>query len=347
MKLVAVYTSQRAVSLQKVSKTICDVMASDDIICDFLNPSMLDKQTLNQFDASLTVMPFDLAPCFNYFYNYWRWRYELKKPSIFYTTIEGDVLNPNTYEWIKRDLDFVANSRYTESKLRKGGYKVRELIYHGIDLNLYDPSKYDEDAKKVRERLGFSQNDFVFLYIASSHPRKCHDKASQVMRILEKRDPSIKLVVLTDEKATSYYQGISNTVVLTDFGSIDESSIPALYRAVDAYAQFSCIEGFGMPVLEALAIGKLVVHVSYMPLTEITTPDTSVRVKPVKRRFVEGGGSAILYELYDYDPSDFAEAMIKAKQIVQSDPSIVDKARKRAQEFDAQKLYKGFTKYFM
>jgi glycosyltransferase involved in cell wall biosynthesis len=128
---------------------------------------------------------------------------------------------------------------------------------------------------------------------------------------------------------------------------MDESTIPALYKAVDAYAQFSCAEGFGLPVLEALAMGKLVVHANYMPLSEITTPETSVRVKPIKKKYVEGGGSAILFEFYDYEVKDFAEAMLKAKELVQTDPSIADKARKRALEFDAYKLYKAFAKYFV
>jgi glycosyltransferase involved in cell wall biosynthesis len=347
MKMIAVYTSKKAVSLQKVAKTVCDVLAGEEIFCDFLEPSVIDLSPLSEYDGSLTVMPFDLAPCFTYFYTYWMWKQYTKKPSIFYTTIEGDVLNPHMYEWVKRDLDFVANSRYTEMKLKKHGYRVKEVIYHGIDLNLYDPSKYDEEAKKLREKLGFSQNDFVFLYVASSHPRKCHDKAAATMKILEKIDPSIKLVVLTDELATKYYKDVNNVLLLTDFGSIDEATMPALYKAVDAYAQFSCAEGFGLPVLEALAMGKLVVHVNYMPLTEITTPETSVRVKPIKRKYVEGGGSAILYEFYDYEAKDFAEAMIRAKELVSTDPSIADKARKRASEFDAYKLYKAFVKYFV
>jgi len=347
MKMIAVYTSKRAVSLQKVAKTICDVLASEEIFCDFLEPSVTEIENLSQYDGSLTVMPFDLAPCFSYFYNYWIWKKQLNKPSIFYATIEGEVLNPHLYEWVKRDLDFVANSKYTEMKLKKHGYKVKEIIYHGIDLNLYDPSKYDEEAKKLREKLGFTQNDFVFLYIASSHPRKCHDKAAATMKILEKVDPSIKLVVLTDANAARLYKDVNNVLILTDFGSVDETMIPALYKAVDAYVQFSCIEGFGMPVLEALAMGKLVVHTNYMPLSEITTPETSVRVKPTKKKYVEGGGSTILYEFFDYEPKDFADAMIKAKELVKTDPSIADKARKRAEEFDAQKLYKAFTKYFV
>ena len=347
MKMIAVYTSKRAISLQKVSKTICDILAGDDIICDFLDPSIGDLNILSQYDGSLTVMPFDLAPCFSYFYNYWIWKRHVKKPSLFYTTIEGEVLNPSIYEWVKRDLDFIANSRYTWEKLRKRGYRVIDTIYHGIDLNLYDPSKYDDDAKKIRGKIGLLHNDFAFLYIASSHPRKCHDKASQVMRQLEKKDPSIKLVVLSDNNVERYYKDLGNVILLTDFGNIDEAMIPALYKACDAYAQFSCIEGFGLPLIEALAMGKLVVHTNYMPLSEITTPETSVRVKPTKRKLVEGGGSSIVFEFFDYEATDFADAMIKAKQLVQSDPSIVDKARKRAQEFDAYKLYKEFTKYFV
>jgi len=345
-KLIAVHTSMKAVSVYKVTRNICDVVLEDGIICDIVPLTELDHHIYTSHNGSLIFIPFDLSFCLNYFYHAWKWIYEHRKRVAFYTTIEGDVMNPSMYEWIRRDLRFIANSKYTETKLRTAGFNVNEVIYHGIDLDLYDYRKYDEDAKMFREKLGLSKNDFVVLYIASSHPRKCHDLARQTALILEKIDPSIKLVVLTDENASALYRDSKNVVVLTDFGGFEESNMPVLYKSADIYAHFSCSEGFGLPVLEALSMGKMVVHPNYIPLNEITTPDTSVRVKVIKRRYIEGGGSAIVYELNIYDPSKFAEAIVEARKIVESEPSLPDRCRERASYFDMRKIYKSFVKYF-
>jgi glycosyltransferase involved in cell wall biosynthesis len=321
-------------------------MAQDGVVCTSIPIAELTDEVYNTYNGSFIVMPFDMSFCFNHFYVARKWRYEARKPSVFYTTIEGDVLNPSMYEWIKRDLDFIANSQYTKAKLTSAGYKVREVVYHGIDLNLYDYRKYDDDAKLVREKLGFSPNDFVVLYIASSHPRKCHDLASQTASILQNLDQSIKIVVVSDSGAVKFYKDLNNVVVLTDFGNLGEEFMPILYKVADIYAQFSCAEGFALPVLEALAMGKLVVHPKYIPLTEITTDSTSVRVPIMKKKWVQGGGSAILFELHEYSPQAFANAILKAKEIVSTDPSIHDKCRKRAEEFDMFKVYKPLSKYF-
>jgi glycosyltransferase involved in cell wall biosynthesis len=344
-RLIAVHTSQRAVSLIKVARNICDSIYIDGILCSFIPISELTIEVYDSYNGSLMVMPFDLSFCFNYFYIARKWRCEVKKPTAFYTTIEGDVLNPSIYEWVHRDLEFIANSQYTKNKLVASGYKVRDVIYHGIDLNLYDYRKYDDDAKTVREKLGFKPDDFLVLYIASSHPRKCHDLASQTATILQKLDPSIKIVVVSDSNVSKFYGDLNNVVLLTDFGNLGEEFMPILYKTADIYAQFSCIEGFGMPVLEALSMGRLVAHPRYMPLTEITTDDTSVRVPIVKKRWVQGGGSAITYEFNVYEPSMFASSIIKAKELVKTDPSIPDRCRKRAEDFDMFKVYKPFTKY--
>jgi glycosyltransferase involved in cell wall biosynthesis len=346
VKLVAVHTSQRAVSLQKVTKNICDVVAQDGIVCTTIPILELVEEAYKNYNGSLIVIPFDLSLCLNYFVVARTWKFNYGKPIAFYTTIEGDVYNPSMYEWVRRDLEFIANSQYTKNKLSRHGYRVPDVIYHGIDLNLYDYTKYGDDAKVVREKLGFKPDDFVVLYIASSHPRKCHDLAAQTTKILQEVDKSIKIVVVSDSTAQRYYSGVNNVMLLTDFGNLGEEFMPILYKVADIYAQFSCAEGFGLPILESLAMGKLVVHAKYMPLTEITTDDTSVRVPVVKRRWIQGGGSAILFEMNIYEPQMFASAIIKAKERVLTEPSLPDKCRKRAEEFDMHKVYKPFTKYF-
>ena len=122
-----------------------------------------------------------------------------------------------------------------------------------------------------------------------------------------------------------------------------------LYTLVDKLSKtrflwwLSKSEGFGLPVLEALSAGKPVVHADYKPLSEITSRDTSFRVKVYDVVYKRELGS-IEYELHYYDPNEFAEAIIYAKdQVLRNRDEFREKCLERARIFDARKTYKVFV----
>jgi len=110
----------------------------------------------------------------------------------------------------------------------------------------------------------------------------------------------------------------------------------------DLYVQASLSEGFALPVLEALSAGKPVVHADYAPLNEVTTPKTSFRVRVVDTIYKREIG-AIEYELHFYDPNEFADMIIYAKdQVLRSRVEYAHACVRRAKQFDARKTYKQF-----
>jgi glycosyltransferase involved in cell wall biosynthesis len=123
-----------------------------------------------------------------------------------------------------------------------------------------------------------------------------------------------------------------------------EEFVRAFYGALDLYAQFSISEGFGLPVLEALASGRLVVHADYEPLSEVTSKETSFRV-PVRDVVYYTDYTAIRFELHLYDPGEFADVLLQAKDLVtRSKPEeLVGLARSRAREFDIYRVYGRFA----
>ena len=66
-------------------------------------------------------------------------------------------------------------------------------------------------------------------------------------------------------------------VVLTGF--VDREDIPRLYGTCDAFALVSFLEGFGIPVIEAMACGAPVVAADACSLTEVTS-DAGLLVDP-------------------------------------------------------------------
>ena len=146
-----------------------------------------------------------------------------------------------------------------------------------------------------------------------------------------------------------YYSDLENCIVSDEFGKLSEDKILGLYHACDLYAHAALSEGFGLPVLEALACGKPVVHADYKPLSEITTKKISYRCKVVG--ISDWGGdttehTGITYELHFYDPNEFGDLILQAKDELMKERN--EKTRlclNRARQFDLHKTYKKFLKY--
>jgi glycosyltransferase involved in cell wall biosynthesis len=115
---------------------------------------------------------------------------------------------------------------------------------------------------------------------------------------------------------------------------------------IDLYSQFSLCEGFGMPVLEALACGRPVIHANYDPLSEITSKETSFRV-PVRERRYYKELAGILYELNIYSPEEYADIILQAKdEIKKRKDEFETLCKSRAKEFDCSNTYPKF-KYWL
>jgi len=294
----------------------------------------------------LFVMTFDTIWARPYFCAY----YLLKSDgwnTIFYTTIEGKPLRFLGDEWIYRECEFIANSNYTKKKIAKEGGRVLDVIHHGIDTRKYRNLKFM--GRIMRSELGASEKEFIVLYIAGGYRRKGHDLFRSVIQYVGKKDNTIKFVVVTQPNAIQYYADLENCIVSDEFGNLPEEKIIGLFHACDLYAQPSLSEGFGLPVLEALACGKVVVHPDYEPLSEITTKSTSYRCKVATVSEWSGEReehTGIIYELHLYDPNEFGDLIIQAKDELMKERKEKERlCLNRAKQFDMHKTYKKFLKY--
>ncbi|TDA41344.1 MAG: hypothetical protein DSO07_05175 [Thermoproteota archaeon] len=334
---IALFTSKIGVSLKKVAYDIAKVLEqmNDEPILAY---EPLDIGTILGAEAGIIVMPVDLATCSQYLYLAYRMS-SLGKKTIYYGTIEGYVRNPEAFDWVRREVDFVANSEYTKEKLVAAGYRVIDVVYHGIDTSQYKDAP--TLGARARSKLGIGEDTFIVGYIASDHRRKGHDYASRVARIVGKKDPKIKFIVVSRDGAEKFYRDLDNVMFLNRFGSLSEESIKTLYGMFDLYSQFSLIEGFGLPVLEALASGKPVVHGNYKPLSEITSSESSFRV-PIRGKKLYEEASGILFELHLYDPEEYADIIIQAKdEITRRKKEYEEAAIIRARKFE---LYPTYSK---
>lgn len=342
---VGIVTSEKSVSLQRVAHDIRDVLLYNNIkVKRMIYSPNADPSLYRDLDAVIIVMTFDTFWAVGYFLICYNVMSKGKK-CIFYTTVEGDPIRYQGDDWIYRELKFIANSEFTKERLQLIGAEVTKVIHHGIDVHKIYQCKFMRNL--YRGGLGLKDDDFMVLYIAGAYMRKGHEYLAQAIKYVNKKDPSIKFVIFTQPKAKPVYFGLKNTLVITDFGSLDESDIYALYHSCDLYVQASLSEGFGLPVLEALSAGKPVVHPDYKPLTEITDERTSFRV-PVKTITKGRDVGGILFLLHHYDPEEMGEVIINAKEeVIKRRNEFEEACVERAMKFNMWDKYKAFVEELM
>jgi glycosyltransferase involved in cell wall biosynthesis len=339
-------TSERAVSLRKVAMDVADVLRENgfSVLEPMLYPDAVKFSQL-KFQATYIVMAFDTIWATPFFYLGYRAKADGKK-YVWYATVEGKILRTPHEDWVFRELEFVAVSKYVARKLAEAGARVKAIVYHGVDTQ--EAFIYGAWGPKVRRSLGFSENDFVVGYLAGAYTRKGHEIFAEVIKLVAQRDPTIKFVVVTQPQAQQAYADAPNTLVLTSFGQKGKEWIWGFYNALDLYAHPALAEGFGLPVLETLACGKPVVHADYEPLSEITTPETSFRVPVVDIEYAYDAyhlRTGIHYEHHLYDSQEFAEAILQAKEEVLNRKNELYKlCVERASEFEKRKVYNAIAR---
>ncbi|MEM1820423.1 MAG: glycosyltransferase [Thermosphaera sp.] len=338
---VAIVTSDRSVSLQGVASTIGRVLEGRGASVKLVLSPVMSSATYEGVEGAVVVMTFDPIWATPYFSLAWLLEYNGIR-TVFYTTIEGRARREVWHEWIYRDLSFVANSRYTARKLGEEGARVLGVVHHGIFTEEVAAAR--EMGRVVRRELGFGEEDVVVGYLAGGYVRKGHREFAEVIRIVGRKAPDVKFVVVTQPSAASFYSGLDNCVVLDRFGGVEREWVYGFYHALDVYAHPALGEGFGLPVLEALAAGKPVVHADYDPLSEITTKECSFRVRVTEvGTYSEGGG--IRYELHFFDHGEFADAIIAAvDEVRRRGDELRAQCLERAKAFHARKKYNMFAR---
>ncbi|MCL7454180.1 MAG: glycosyltransferase family 4 protein [Anaerolineae bacterium] len=178
------------------------------------------------------------------------------------------------------------------------------VVYPGRDESLvpvHDPLLLDA----VQARYGLRAP--YILYLGTLHPRKNLVRLVQAFAHLQSRAsetayPLARLqLVLAGQKGWLYEEvfaevkrlGLEGRVVLT--GYVAGEDLPALLSGAEAFAFPSLYEGFGFPVLEAMACGVPVVCSGTSSLPEVAG-DAALLVDPLD---VEAIGSALFRLLTD------------------------------------------------
>lgn len=137
-----------------------------------------------------------------------------------------------------------------------------------------------EDVAAYRARAGLPPR--FILTVGTLQPRKNLGRLLEAYAELRRRDPSAPPLVIAGSNgwgreslpARTAALGIAGHVRLLGF--VDAADLPLLYNAATVFAYPSRYEGFGLPVLEAMACGTPTVVASGSSLTEVAPHAPSV-----------------------------------------------------------------------
>lgn len=129
-------------------------------------------------------------------------------------------------------------------------------------------------ASRVRKRFGIDRP--YVLNVGDLHSRKNQIGLIRAFRQLLASHPKLPHLLVLAGKDTWFAprvreeirrQGLEERVVLTGF--VDDEILPALYNAADLFVFPSLYEGYGLPVIEAMACGRPVVSSDATALPEV------------------------------------------------------------------------------
>lgn len=171
-------------------------------------------------------------------------------------------------------------SRFVRDAFRPHTDKPVTLVPPSLDFVVPEPAD--------REVFGLPRDRFLFLTMASVHSVLERKNPLGVVAAFElafnPQDPVGLVVKITDlhlrpDVATEIREAATRMPVYLIEDRLSRADNLSLLASVDAYVSLHRSEGFGLPIAEAMALGKPVVATAYSGNEDFTNQDTAFLVR--------------------------------------------------------------------
>ncbi len=235
---------------------------------NFLIRNQIKKSKIDIFHATNSILPLGPKNC-----RYVSTVHDLGFKTIPQWTPRTEIVYYNfVFKNVVKKADLIiAVSSFTKNEIKKY-YGVEEsrlaVVLSGTD-NFYLEKETDDYLDEIRKKYNFSGRKTIFMNSAHCN-RKNTDSIIRVF--IENYDyfRDKRLIICGVVGKTTFQSLINprdNNIILT--GYVPKKELRALYQIADVFIYPSLYEGFGLPILEAMASGCPVLASNIPPVREI------------------------------------------------------------------------------
>ena len=221
-----------------------------------------------------------------------------------------------TLRALKKADRIIAISEFTKKEIARLCGVTQDkiaIVYLGVDHSKYHPM----DKEVCKRKLDLSVEEKHILVVASNLKHKRMDLTKKVFDKIRQQRKDIKMI------KGGYGESLEGQGIISP-GWVPESQMPALFNAADVYLHTSEYEGFGLPILEAMACGVPVVVSNKASIPEVVGD---------------------LGDIVDLDSEDCVEQFVE-KILENIDKGRDEKALERSKKFSWEKTAKETLKVY-
>jgi glycosyltransferase involved in cell wall biosynthesis len=240
---------------------------------------------------------------------------------------QAKMLFYRPFFWSADCLVFVAEAQRRHWLARMVSARRNEVIYNGVDTAHWEPLGAEE-RRRVRVALGFADDDYVIGLSAVLRPEKNHLQLVDAIAALRRRGVRARALMIGDGPMRGAVEerarrlGVAADIAITGF----QQEVRPFVAACDTVALTSFTEAFSLAGIEAMALGKPVVHSEVGGAAEMIRPGRNGFLYPV------GDTGALVERLATLaDPAMRGRMGARAREAVEaqfSEAAMVDRYEK-------------------